>query len=328
MYNKVKQILEPIYLVGGSVRDEILNLPCKDYDFTTPLTPDEIENRIRQAGRRPYLIGKRFGTVGVKIDGQLVEITTFRNETYKEGSRKPFVTFVKDITADLSRRDFTINAMAKRDGKLIDPFGGRLDILHKIVKCVNSARERFKEDPLRMLRAGRFASQLDFAIDQDLEGQAKRMSHRILMISKERWVMEMDKLLVTDNPIVGLDFLARTKLLNFMIPELALQINYDQNSLYHSYTLWEHTLKVVNNAPKNVEMRWAALLHDIAKPFVRHDRKEYSNYIKHELLGKEMVIRIAYYLKWSNDRRDIVSELVLNHLQENSPLKDADEKAK
>lgn len=328
MYNKVKEIIDPVYQVGGSIRDELLGFPIKDYDFTTPLTPDDIEGRIHKAGKHAYIIGKRFGTVGMKIDGQLVEITTFRNEVYKEGSRKPQVEFVKDITADLSRRDFTINAMAKRDGHIIDPFGGKLDLLSRIIKCVNSAHERFKEDALRMLRAARFASQLNFGIDQDLEGHAKRMSYRILMISRERWMMEMDKLLTTEKPSIGLDFLARTRLLNFMFPELSLQVGYDQNSCYHSLNLWEHTKTVVDNSPNSVEIRWAALLHDIAKPFVRTQRKEYSNYIQHDLLGKEMVIKVADYLRWSNERKDIVSKLVLNHLREESPLKQADDKAK
>ncbi len=328
MYNKVREIIEPLYQVGGSVRDELLEMPIKDYDFCTPLTPDEIEQKIRQAGKHPYIVGKRFGTIGMKIDGQLVEITTFRNEVYSLGSRKPQVEFVKDITADLSRRDFTVNAMAKRDGRIIDPFGGKLDLLSRIIKCVNNPKERFKEDALRMLRAARFASQLEFDIDPNLEGTTKNMNHRILFISRERWNMEMDKLLLTDKPSVGLDFLARTRLLNFMFPELSLQVGFNQDSPHHDFDLWTHTKKVVDNSQKSIEIRWAALLHDIAKPFVKVKKKEYSNYIKHDLLGKELVIKVADYLKWSNDRKEEVSELVLHHLDQDSPLKKADNMSK
>jgi len=328
IYDKVVEIINPVYLVGGSVRDELLGLTPKDYDFATPLSPDEIEKRIRQAGKKPYLVGKRFGTIGMKIDGNLIEITTFRNEKYLKGNRKPQVEFVKDITADLGRRDFTINAIAKRDNRIIDPWGGKLDLLSRIIKCVNDPKQRLKEDPLRMLRAGRFASQLNFDIDQNLEGQTKNMGHKILEVSKERWVMEIDKLLLTDKPSIGLDFFMRTKLFNYMIPELSLQYNYEQNSPHHQYDLWTHTKNVVNNSPKDIILRWSALLHDIAKPFVRTDRRDRSNYIKHDLLGKEIVYKIGLYLKWSNDRRRQVSEIVLNHLKESSPIKEADRQGK
>ncbi len=329
IYDKVSKIINPVYMVGGSVRDGLLGKEPKDYDFTTPLTPDEIEKKIKEAGRRPYLIGKRFGTIGVKIDEQFVEITTFRQEKYKAGSRKPLVTFVKDITADLSRRDFTINAIAKRGNRIIDPFDGQTDLLtNKIIKCVGKPNERFKEDPLRMLRAGRFISQLYLYVDDSLMESVKQLNYKILEVSKERWVMELDKLLMTYLPSLGLSFLAKTRLLNFMIPELALQIGYEQNSPHHQFNLWTHTLKVVDDVPQDINLRWGALLHDIAKPFVRTDRPDRSNYIKHDLLGKELVIKLAKYLKWSNDRTEIVSNLVTNHLNEDSPLKASDRRGK
>lgn len=328
IYEEVKKIINPIYMVGGAVRDEILGKEPKDYDFSSPLTPEEIEKAIRNAGRRPYLTGKRFGTLGLKIEGNLIEITTFRNEKYNPGSRKPKVTFVKDITADLSRRDFTINAIAKRDNKYIDPFNGKQDIENKLIKCVGKSNERFKEDPLRMLRVARFASQLEFSIDDSISNRILNMNYKILEVSKERWIMELDKLLMTNNPEIGLEFLANTRLLNFMIPELSLQISYNQNNPHHKFTLWKHTKKVVCNCPKEINIRWAGLLHDVAKPFVRTNREDRSNYIKHDLLGAEFIDRFASYLKWSNDRRETVKNLVLHHLEENSPLKEADEKAK
>lgn len=332
IYEEVQKIISPIYLVGGAVRDEILGRSPKDFDFTTPLTPDEIESAIRKAGRKPYLIGKRFGTIGfkVKVDDryEYVEITTFRNEKYKSGSRKPEVTFVKDINADLSRRDFTINAIAKRGERFIDPFKGRQDIKDRIIQCVGKPNERFREDPLRMLRVARFASQLEFEIHPSIYHVISSMNYKILEVSKERWVMELDKLLLSSHPEIGLEFLAKTRLLNFMIPELSLQVGYDQNNPHHDLELWEHTKKVVFHSPKEINLRWASLLHDIAKPFVRTDREDRSNYIKHDMLAGEFVTRLAFYLRWSNERREMVKNLVLHHLEETSPLKEADNKGK
>lgn len=335
MIKEVSKIIGEVYLVGGSVRDHILGLTPKDYDFTTYLSPDEIEQKIRDAGRKPYLIGKKFGTVGFKVEVngkfEYVEITTFRKEEYQPGNRKPQVEFVTDLREDLSRRDFCCNAIAMDDnGKLFDPFGGRLDMLERIIKCVGIPKHRFKEDPLIILRAARFASQLNFTIEDLTKSTMKRMAPSILNVSKERWVDELDKILMTDKPSIGLDILMKSRIFNYIIPELSLQLNYDQNSPHHNFTLWEHTLKVVDGIDYGgVELRWAALLHDIAKPFVRSDNKKgYCNYIDHELLGKEMVIKIAQYLKWSNGRTELVSEFVLNHLKENSPLKEADNNAK
>lgn len=328
MIEEVENIVSPVYLVGGSVRDEILGLKPKDYDFTTPLMPDTIESEVKAAGKRAYTIGKKFGTIGFKLEGEFIEVTTFRAEKYTAGSRKPEVEFVRDITHDLSRRDFTMNAIAKRGDKFIDPFGGRLDIMERLIKCVGKPHDRYKEDPLRMLRAARFAAQLGFSIEQLTESYVKRDAHKILEVSRERWGMEMDKLLMTETPSVGLDFLARTRLLNFMIPELSIQVGYDQNSPYHTLSLWEHTKKVVDLSPADVEIRWGALLHDVAKPYVRTDKSDRSNYIKHDLLGAESVLKIASYLKWSNDRTNNVSQLVLNHLKDSSPLRKADNAAK
>mgnify|MGYP001435452229 CR=1 FL=1 len=329
MFNTLKNIIDPVYMVGGCLRDKLLGLNPKDFDFATPLLPDEIEEKVKLSGRKAYCVGKRFGTVGVKIDGQMVEITTFRNEKYEPGNRKPSVEFVMDITADLSRRDFTINAMAMREDKIIDPFGGRLDLLSKRIKCVGEPKHRFKEDPLRMLRAARFSSQLSFDIDPFLEANVGNLSYKILEISKERWMSELDKILMTDKPSSGLDFIMRTRLMNFMIPEMSLQFNYEQDSPHHYFNLWEHTKKVVDLSDKEINLRWAALLHDVAKPFLRtKNKKGYSNYILHDYLGSEIVKKTAGYLKWSNDRTEKVSKLVFGHLIENSPLKKFDNQAK
>lgn len=315
----------PIYLVGGSIRDEILKKPQHDYDFCIKLTPDEIEAKLK-GKYRAYKTGKRFGTIGFKLDEEMIEVTTFRSEKYEIGSRKPVVKYVKSLNEDLSRRDFTINAMAKRRGKkIVDPFGGQEDIKLKLIKCVRNPRERFKEDPLRILRACRFASQLGFKIERETLKQMEKRAIHILDVSKERWMQEMDKLLLGDYSHMGLGYLMSCKLFNYMIPELSLQAGYNQNSKYHDLDLWMHTKIVTLEVPKDIDMKWAALLHDIAKPFVRTENKKgYSNYIRHEILGAELVERIATILKWSNERRKTVVNLIKNHLEKDCPLRKYD----
>ncbi len=329
LVQEVQAVINPVYLVGGCVRDMLLKKEPKDYDFATPLAPDEVEALVRNSGRRAYTTGKRFGTIGFKLDGRMVEVTTFRQEAYTKGSRKPTVEFVDDVTKDLSRRDFTINAIAQRDGRIIDPFGGRIDLFARTIKAVGRPQDRFSEDPLRMLRAARFASQLDFSVDQLTESTAKRYAHRILIVSKERWVAELDKLLISDKPSIGLNFLARTRLLNYMLPELAIQVGYDQDSPYHELTLWEHTTSTVDLAPRNINMRWAALLHDVGKPAARElNKKGYCNYLKHDMIGAEIALKVGHYLKWSNERTAVVTETIRYHLQDESPIRAADNASK
>ncbi len=326
LVQKVTEILTPIYLVGGSVRDEILGIEPQDYDFATPFSPEEIETAIRNAGRRPYLTGKRFGTIGVKIDGQLVEITSFRAEKYIAGSRKPTVTYVNDIIADLNRRDFTINAIAKRDSRYIDPWNGIEDLKAGIIRCVGSPNTRFKEDPLRLLRAARFMAQLGFEIESKTQKSAMQKNYKILEVSKERWVTELDKLLLTNKPSVGLNFLMETGIMKFMMPEIAIQYKLDQETPYHDFDLWVHTCKVVDATPKDIILRWAALLHDVGKPFVRVRKENPFRYVyaQHDLLGADMVDKLARHLKFSNERRECLVEIVKDHISEDSPLQKYD----
>lgn len=324
--NDVTAILSPVYLVGGSVRDMVRGQTPHDYDFATPLSPDQIESAVRAAGKRPYVTGKRFGTVGFKLHDRMIEVTTFRLEEYTSGSRKPQVTFVDDITHDLSRRDFTINAIAlKADGTLIDPFDGQHDLANQIVRTVNKPYDRYNEDPLRMLRAARFCAQLGFDAEPATERQAAKKAHKILNVSHERWVQELDKLLIADHPERGLAFLARTHLLTFMLPELAIQVEYDQDSPYHELELWQHTVKTVRLSKDDLTLRWAALLHDVGKPFVRRKNKRgYSNYAYHERVGGDLVQKIGQYLRWSKARTQTTAQLVYSHLDRDSPLRDAD----
>lgn len=328
-YEIINKIINPVYLVGGCVRDELLGKQPKDFDYTTPLLPETIENNIKQSGHRVYLIGKKFGTLGLKINGTFIEITTFRSEKYIAGNRKPAVDFVNDLTIDLSRRDFTINAIAKDNKQLYDPFDGQKDLINKIIRCVGKPSERFQEDPLRMLRAARFSAQLGFTVEKDTFEMCKQLNYKILDISKERWVMELDKLLTSANPSLGLDFLMQTRLMNYILPELSLQYKYNQNNPHHELDLWEHTKKVVSLTPNDVELRWAALLHDIGKPFCMQEKTEtHCTYYKHDLLGKEIVNKLALYLKWSNDRKENIIRLVFNHMTDTSPLRIADRQSK
>jgi tRNA nucleotidyltransferase (CCA-adding enzyme) len=333
IFLEVEKVIGEVYMVGGSVRDVIMGICPQDYDFCTPLCPDEIEEKVRQAGKRPYLAGKRFGTVGFKLNGSIIEITTYRTEHYEKNSRKPKVDFVSDLCMDLERRDFTINAMAVRfhDGKeeLVDPFGGQEDLKETVVRAVGNAEERIKEDPLRMLRAARFVSELGFDIDDVLFEAIKKKAKSIFLISKERWTAELDKLLTGENPGKGLQILADTELLRYIFPELWLQIGFDQDSPYHNLTLWEHTKKVVNMSQNNTETRWASLLHDIGKPFVKKkNSKGYSSYSMHDKVGAEMVHGIAYRMKWSKKREENVAQLILTHMNDDSPLRETDNRAK
>lgn len=328
MIDFVGNIIDPVYIVGGCVRDLVLNKTPHDYDFCTPYTPDEMETRIKAAGRKPIDVGKRFGTLGIHYEGDTIEITSFRKEQYKPGCRKPDVDFVGNITEDLSRRDFTINSMALRGTHLIDPYGGVKDIEAKIIRATGNPTERFKEDPLRMLRAIRFASQLGFSIEEQTYKKIKEHSHLILGVSEERWVMEMDKFLMGDYVEQGMKYLFDTDLIKFMIPEMGLQHNYNQQNKYHDLTLDIHTAKVVAGTIKDINYRWAAFFHDVGKPFIAREKKDGGlGFARHDLLGAKIFEHIALYLHFSNDRTRIVSELVEKHMEDDSPLKEADTKA-
>ena len=324
----IEEIVSPSYLVGGSVRDKLLGREPKDWDFCTPIEPDGIERLVREAGKRAFLTGKRFGTIGFKHEGMFVEVTTFRAEEYT-GSRKPQVEFVESLIDDLSRRDFTINAMAERNGRIYDPFSGRSDLSAGLIRAVGIPSHRFKEDPLRMLRACRFVAQLGFNIEEKTLSSIKKNAHKILEVSKERWTQELDRLITEEHAADGVLALLETDLMKFLLPELRLQFNYDQNSDYHELPLHLHSINTMSQVPTDKNLRWAALLHDIGKPFVRTDNKRgTSNYVFHDIVGAELIYGIGKRLKWSNERTQEVQELVRTHLEDSSPLRAADNSSK
>jgi poly(A) polymerase len=324
-YDTVSAIVSPVFLVGGSVRDAIMGRACTDFDFTTPLDPDAIETRVRAAGRRPYLVGKKFGTVAFTLEGHTMEVTTFRTETYPQDTRRPHVEFVSELDEDLSRRDFTVNAIALAGDDVIDPFGGRDDLAARIIRAVGNARERFAEDPLRMLRAARLSAQLGFEVEPATAEAIGELAHRILLVARERWVAELDKLLVADDAVAGLRLLADTGLLRYLLPELQLQVGFQEGAGGDDHTLWQRTLGAVEATPPEETSRWAALLHDVGKPYARDENLGHSTCVRHEVLGAEIVERIALYLKWGNKRRAEVRRLVLEDVHAESPVHDAHE---
>ncbi len=267
---------KPIYLVGGACRSILLGTPIKDFDFCSEMSTEEVKEQLK-GKHKAYCIGEKFGTIGFKCLDQLIEITQFREEEYATRSRKPKVTFGTDLSTDLGRRDFTINAIAMncKTFELIDPHNGMKDIQESIIRAVGSPKLRFKEDPLRILRAIRFATVLGFEIEEKTLKKLKEMNYSLMRISRERWVEEFNKILQSDGCGTGLRMLWEYRIFNFTLPELSIQWNYEQNSKYHDLQLWEHTSKVVGSAQKAgepIEILWACLLHDIGKPFCRQDK--------------------------------------------------------
>lgn len=301
-----KQVIEilgtdEVYLVGGSVRDIVLGNEPKDYDFCTPMLPDDIEKAVQDAGRHAYGIGKRFGTIGFKVKVpvkvinvitgeeewqdeihwgyEYVEVTTFRSEIYTSKSRKPEVQFVPSLDEDLARRDFTMNAMVlKVDGSIHDPYGGRIDILGRKLTTVGMPKDRIQEDPLRMLRAARFAARYNFTIDPNFIGKARQLWERIYDVSVERWVQELDKLLTSEHSHAGLQALEQMALLGAIIPEL--ENNGDSEYPNFSTTVYD-----------NADVAWKDLLSG------RHVSKKLDKYVDEGICAR---------LKFSNDRRDLI----------------------
>lgn len=314
---EVQKILgsEEVYLVGGSVRDIVMNNTPKDYDFTTSLLPDEMTKRVKAAGRRVYTIGEKFGTIGFKVpiprEGsketdfmyastipyEYVEVTTFRSEVYTSKSRKPEVEFVTSLDEDLARRDFTMNAMVLRsDGSIYNPFGGRLDIHAKQIKTVGLPKDRIQEDPLRIFRAARFAARYGFKIDPNFIGKARQLADRIYDVSVERWVQEMDKLLTSKSAYIGLEELHKMGVLPRMLPELYRSVD---EELSRDGVIHINPFNCRDDAKpyEDADIAWAFLLSNIYTP----------DSIKEDSRTRRFVnTGICHRLKFSNARTDLV----------------------
>ena len=301
------------YIVGGCVRDTIMGREPKDYDVTTDATPD-VTSEIFSADK-VIDTGSKHGTVTVIHNGVHVEVTTFRKESvYSDGRHPDSVVFSDSIEEDLSRRDFTINAMAYNDSEgIVDPFGGRGDIEKRIIRTVGEARERFNEDSLRMLRALKFSSELCFDIEEKTEAAIFERKNDIeTRISKERIQKELEGILTGDDVEKVLRKYA--DVVGVAIPEIIPMIGFDQKSPYHIYDVWEHTIRVVGGSPNNSVSRFAALFHDIGKPSCFSQGEDgVGHFFGHPEVSYEMADCIMRRLKFDNATRQDVLTLVRWH---------------
>jgi len=303
------------YLVGGCVRDHLLGLKPKDVDLTTNARPEQIKAVF--GGLPQSDIGERFGTVGILLDDRWVEITTYRTEQYQTGSRKPQVEFGDSLLEDLSRRDFTINAIAMAvDGTIVDPHDGQRDLDAGVIRAVGTASDRFKEDPLRILRAVRLANQLGFAIDDGTIRGITQKRDSLVTISRERVAEELNKILLTDLPSFGILWLERLSLLPHTVPELEAQIGIHQSPPHHK-DVFSHTMLVVDKTPATLRLRWAALLHDIGKPATKSVEGGAVHFYRHEFVGAEMARDLLHTLRFGTDFSKEVSSLVALHMRPN-----------
>lgn len=315
------------HLVGGCVRDLLMSKQPKDWDLTTKARPEEILKLFPEAKYE-----NDFGTVLLahKIDNEVVsvlEITTYRSEQGYSDRRHPdSIRFEDDVEKDLARRDFTINAMAlqlNRQGELsfsgynfslVDLFGGRKDIKKKIIRSVGEPSERFKEDALRMIRAIRFSAQLNFSLEPKTQRGIVKMAGSIKFVAKERIKDELIKILSSDQAAEAIVSLHKSKLLQYIIPELEQGIGVRQNH-HHIYTVFKHNVLSLKHCPSSEwQVRLASLFHDIAKPKTKQTIKGKSTFYNHEYVGARMTEKIMKRLKFSNEDRERVVNLVRNHM--------------
>lgn len=304
-----------LYLVGGAVRQQLLGQSVNEWDAATDATPQQIELLFREIGARNIgVIGKQFGTVSATFDGESLEVTTFRGEQYRDDSRKPVTTFSHTIQEDLARRDFTINAVAFHLTKqeLLDPFDGQKDLQAKVVRAVGSPAARFHEDPLRMLRAVRFAVRLGFAIEDETFRAIRDEKDRTGLLSPERIAQELDKLLLAEQPSRGIRLLVESGLISYILPELIPSIDLEFDPREHK-DIYHHILQVLDQTPPKLELRWCALLHDIAKPQTRQKIGGEYHFLGHENLGAKIARAVLRRLRYSNDFVTYVTHLVRQH---------------
>ncbi|MEI6743334.1 MAG: CCA tRNA nucleotidyltransferase [bacterium] len=325
-----------LYLVGGTVRDLLLGpagdvhlpgtSPDMDFDATTNALPHEIKSIIEGWADAVWAQGEKFGTIGAKKNGRVYEITTHRAEAYSPDSRKPDVQFSDDIEADLSRRDFTINAMAleltSSSPVLVDPFNGAADLMTKVLRTPLSPEESFNDDPLRMLRAARFLSALNLTAEPGLIEAVKNMAPRLDIISRERIQHELDRLLTTNHPTAGLWFMVDTGLAAQFFPELP-NMSVEQDPIHRHKDVLTHTLAVVENVRPDAHptfdfriTRLAALFHDIGKPKTRAiDKGKGITFHHHEVVGARMTRDRLKALKYSSEDVQAITALVELHLR-------------
>jgi poly(A) polymerase len=315
-------------LVGGPVRDAFLGRTLSDLDFTTNATPDQILGLVKPISDAHWDIGRAFGTIGARIDGHTVEITTYRSDSYDSESRKPAVEFGSTLEGDLVRRDFTVNSMALRlpERVLVDPSGGLDDLLAKRLTTPGAPEVSFGDDPLRMLRAARFTSQLGFTVDQPTLRAMSALASRISIVSAERVSDELSKLLSTDSPRAGLELLTDTGLAARILPEFpALRLEVDEHHPHKD--VYEHSLTVLDQAIEleherhpgsapDLTLRLAALLHDIGKPATKRiEPGGVVTFHHHDIVGAKLTIKRLRELRFDKETIRDVSRLIELHLR-------------
>jgi poly(A) polymerase len=315
-----------LYLVGGSVRDALLGRLSPDLDFTTDARPEQVQQMVRKWADAVWDTGIQFGTVGVGKGDHRLEITTFRADAYDQVSRKPEVRFGDRLEDDLVRRDFTANAMAVRvtpagPGEFLDPLGGLAALRDRVLDTPAAPAVSFGDDPLRMLRAARFVSQLGFTVAPRVRESIENMAPQLGRISAERVATELDKLLLGADPIAGIDLLVQTGMGEVVLPEvggmqMAIDEHHQHKDVYqHSLTVLRQAIALEDDGPDLV-LRWAALLHDIGKPATRrHEPNGGVSFHHHEVVGAKMARKRLRSLKYSKQMVDDISQLVFLHLR-------------
>ena len=301
------------YLVGGSTRDIFNYKNPKDYDICTDATPKQVKSLFAKS----YDTGLKHGTVTIVLKDEHYEVTTMRKEgAYKDNRSPEEVYFTNDLKEDVSRRDFTINSICiDVNRNVYDYFGGIKDIENKIIRAVGKAEDRYTDDSLRMLRAIRFSCQHNFTIEENTFQAIIKNAYLIQMISKERIRDELCKILMSDNPSKGIRLLQETGLLQYIIPELCECVGFEQHNIHHDKDVFEHTLSVLDNTPKILNVRLGALLHDIGKPksFTLDDSNE-GHFIGHHIEGEKVAEDILIRLKFDNKTINTVKILVRYHM--------------
>lgn len=317
-----------LYLVGGSVRDAALGKPGIDLDFTTDARPEQVQNLVTGWAEAIWDTGIAFGTIGVARRGQRVEITTFRSDSYDQQSRNPEVVFGDSLEGDLVRRDFTVNAMALRlpERVLVDPSGGIEDLMAGRLSTPGAPEVSFGDDPLRMMRAARFTSQLGFTVTDSVASAMQALGERISIVSAERVRDELSRLLKTANPRPGLELLVSTGLASLVLPELpALRLQVDEH--HHHKDVYQHSLTVLEQAIElererhpqaepDLTLRLAALLHDIGKPATKRvEPGGVVTFHHHDVVGAKLASKRLRELRFDKETIGNVARLIELHLR-------------
>ena len=314
LMKKFKESKFQIYVVGGAVRDTLLNKPVDNWDFTTNATPEQILKMFPDA-----FYNNVYGTVSIPKDKIIFEVTPFRKESEYTDLRHPEkIEWAKTIEEDLSRRDFTINAIAFDGSIIIDPYNGQNDLTNKLIKAVGNPNIRFNEDALRLLRAVRFTSQLGFLIENDTRNSIQKNASLITKISWERVRDEFLKILESDHPAEGILFLKSTGLLSYILPDVDVCFSIPQKSpkRHHVYDVGTHLVMALKHCPsKDPITRFATLIHDVGKTktFHKDEKTELITFYNHEVVGKKQAKIIADRFKLSNKQKDKLVTLVGEH---------------